>query len=82
MLALAVDAGVGGRCFRGGASSSVMVFSTKPTSSLTFARFCSVLVALAVEALRHNAILNEELTVMEFPIMDQALFNQEVSFLW
>jgi hypothetical protein len=70
MFALAVGAGVGGGDFRGRASPSVVVFSTKATSSLTFASLCSVPVALAVKALHHNAILNEEHTVMELSIMD------------
>jgi hypothetical protein len=58
-----------------------MVFSTKATSSLTFAHLCSVSVTLAVEAEHHIAPLNEEYIVMELPIMDQALLNQDVSFL-
>jgi hypothetical protein len=59
-----------------------MFFSTKPTSSLTFARLGYVPIALAVKALRHNGVLNEDLTVMEFPIMHLPLFNKDVSFLW
>jgi hypothetical protein len=70
MFPLAVDAGKSGWGFRSGATSSVMVLSTKATSSRTFARLCSVSVALAVVAEHHNALLNKEHTVMELPIMN------------
>jgi hypothetical protein len=81
MLALAVGAVIGGGGFRSGPSPGVMIFSTIATSSLTFAPLCRVPVATAVEALCHSAVFNEELTVMELPLMGQALFHQDVSFL-
>jgi hypothetical protein len=62
MFALAVDAGVGGKDLRSGASSSIMVFSTNATGSLTFPYLCSVPIALAIEALRHYAIPNDKLS--------------------
>jgi hypothetical protein len=69
MLALAVDAGIGGRVFGNRACPGVMIFSTKATGSLTFTPLCSVPVAAAVEALCHHAVLNEWHTVMELPLM-------------
>jgi hypothetical protein len=69
MLALAVDAGVGGRVLGSGACPGVVIFSTKATSSLTFTPLCSVPVAPTDEAKCHHAVFNEGHTVMELPFM-------------
>ncbi len=57
-----------------------MIFSTDITVSPTFARLCCMPITVAVVALRQVAFLNEELTVLELPIMKQALLHQSVSF--
>jgi hypothetical protein len=80
VFALAVTAGVGGRILRGGAAVGGMFFSTMPAVSLTFARMGSVSVVVASAALGHSAVLNEELTVIELPVVEQALLRQYVSF--
>jgi hypothetical protein len=79
MLAHAVAAEMGGRGFSSGAAPRFMLFSTEATSFLTLARPSSVPIALAIEALRHCAVLNEELTDLELPFMQQAFLNQNVS---
>ncbi len=80
MLALAVAAGVSGRVIVGRAAIRSMFFSTMPAVSPTFARVGSVFVTVTSVALGHGAVLNEELTVFELPIMEQALLHQNVSF--
>jgi hypothetical protein len=67
MLALAVAAVVGGGGFSSGASPRFMLFITEATGFLTFTRSDSIPIMLAVEALRHSAVLNEELTDFELP---------------
>jgi hypothetical protein len=57
-----------------------MSFSTVPTVSLTFAHMDSVSVVVASVALGHSAVLNEELTVFELPVVEQALLHENVSF--
>jgi hypothetical protein len=57
-----------------------MFFSTMPAVSPTFARVGSVSVVVASVALGHSAVLNEELTVFELPVVEQALLHQNVSF--
>ncbi len=79
MLTLAVAAGVGGRILRGGAAVGGMFFSTMPAVSLTFVRMGSVSVVVASVVLGHSAVLNEELTVFELPVVEQALLHQNVS---
>ncbi len=80
MLALAVAAGVGGVVLGGGAVVGGMFLSTMLAVSATFARMGSVSVVVASVALGHSAVLNEELTVFELPIVEQALLHQNVSF--
>jgi hypothetical protein len=57
-----------------------MFFSTMPAVSPTFARVGSVSITVASEALGQGAVLNEELTVLKLPIVEQALLHQSVSF--
>ncbi len=80
MLALPVAAGVGGRVLESGAAVGGMFFSTMPAVSPTFARMGSVSVVVASVALGRSAVLNEDLTIFELPIMEQALLHQNVSF--
>ncbi len=80
MLALAVAAEVGGGVFRGGASIGGMFFSKMLAVSPTFARVGSVSVIVTSVALGHGAVLNEELTVFELPIVEQALLHQNLTF--
>jgi hypothetical protein len=80
VLALAVAAGVSGRVIVGRAAIRSMFFSTMPAVSPTFARVGSVSVTVTSVALGHGAVLNEELTVFELPVMEQALLHQNVSF--
>ncbi len=75
MLALADGAGVGGGVLGGGAAVRGIFFSTMPAVFPTFASMGSVTVVVASVALGHSAVLNEELTVFELPIMEQALLH-------
>ncbi len=75
MLAHAVAAGIGSRVFVGGAAVGGMFFSTIPTVSATFARVCSVSVTVESVALSHGAVLNEELTILELPNVEQTLLH-------
>ncbi len=79
MLTLAVSAGVSGRVLRGGAAVRVF-FSTMLAVSPTFPRMGSVSVVVASVAMGHSAVLNEELTVFELPVVEQALLHQNVHF--
>jgi hypothetical protein len=80
VLTLAVAAGVGGGVLRSGAAVGGMFFGTMPAVSPAFARMGSVSVVVAFVALGHSAVLNEELTVFELPVVEQALLHQNVSF--
>ncbi len=80
MLTLAVAAVVDGGVHSGEAAVGGMFFRTMPAVSLTFARVGSVSVVLASVALGQSAVLNEELTVFELPIVEQALLRHNVSF--
>ncbi len=75
MLALAVAAGVSGRDFVGGAAVRSMFFSTMPAVSPTSARAGGLSLTVTLVALGHGAVLNEELTVFELPVMEQALLH-------
>jgi hypothetical protein len=46
-----------------------------PTVSPTFASLGSVSVTVAFVALGQGAVLNEELTLFEFPVVKQALLH-------
>ncbi len=80
MLTLAVAAGVSGGVLGGGAAVGGMFFSTMPTVSPTFARVGSVSVMVTSVALGQGAVLYEQLTVSELPIVEQALLHQNNSF--
>ncbi len=56
-----------------------MFVSTMSAVSPTFARVGSVSVTISFVALGHGAVLNEELTVSELPVVEQALLHQNVS---
>ncbi len=75
MLALAVAARVVGRVFVGGAAVRGISFSSMPAVSPSFARVCSVFVTVASLALSQGAVFNEEPTVLERPVMEQALLH-------
>jgi hypothetical protein len=57
-----------------------MFFSTMLAVSPTFARVSIVSVMLTSVGLGQGAVLNEVLTVFEFPIVEQAPLHQNVSF--
>ncbi len=80
MLALAVAARVDGRVLIGGAAVKGMFLSTMPAVFPMFARKGSVSLMVASVALGHGTVLNEELTVFELPVVEQALLHQNVSF--
>jgi hypothetical protein len=63
-----------------GAAVGDMYFSTMPIVSPTLAHLGSMSVAVASEALSHGAVLIQELTVYELPIMEHAHMLQNVSF--
>ncbi len=79
MLALVVAAGVSGRVIVGRAAVRSMFFSTMPAVSPTFARVGRVSVTVTSVTLGHGAVINEELTVFELTVMEQALLHQNVS---
>ncbi len=80
MLALAVAVEGCGRVLRGRAAVRGVFFSTMPAVSPSFAHLGSMSVMVASIALGQGAVLNEELTVLELPVMKQALLHQNVSF--
>jgi hypothetical protein len=57
-----------------------MFISTMPAVSPTFALVSSVSISVASVVFIHNAILNEDLTVFELPVIEQALLHQNISF--
>ncbi len=71
---------MGGRVFVGGAAVGGMFFGTMPAVSPTFACVGSVSIPVASEALGQSAVLNEELTLLKLPIVEQALLHQNISF--
>ncbi len=80
MLTLPVAEGVSGGILGGKRAVRGMFFSTLPAVSSTIARVGSVSVTVTLVTLGQSAVINEELTVFELPVMEEALLHQNVSF--
>jgi hypothetical protein len=80
VLTLAFAAGVSGGVHGGETAVGGMFFSTMPAVSPTIARVGSLSVIVTLVALGPCEVLNEELTVFELLVMEQALLNQNVCF--
>ncbi len=69
MLALAVAAEIVRKGFSSWAALRLIFFSLETTGLLTFAHSCNMFIALASEALHHCTVFNEEVTVLERPLV-------------